>query len=341
MSVLFITAMFGVIERRGPGCRSPRVAAVITLAVVCLAAAGCSSVKSAVNSAASAQAPKSATTGSGASGTGLKLTGAPAASAFTSGAAKVVPPNPLGPPADPFTGTPADHWADGAAGIVLPTAAPVGPYTKAQVEYAYQTTRKMLIAAELDKQTLLGGAPTAFADLLTSPQRTMFLSGLNKVGLDKQGLPVSTRGWVMSFPPGEAQLIGSVIKVHGTMRAQASRDNGSPQLDIYADYIFVYPIEPPHQPERWMRIVNEVAWTMEFGYWKGVDSTFAPWMTDTGTIGGVAGANCGSTDGYSHPDYPASATPGPQPSDTPSGTPVDPYVAGRSTDGNCQETTGT
>ena len=176
-------------ERRGLGRRSRRAAAVITAAAVCLVVTGCAAVTSVVNGAASAQAPRPATSAAsaGASGTGLKLGNAPLASAFASAATSVVPPDPLGPPADPFTGTPADHWADGAAGIVLPAAEPIGPYTKSQVEYAYQTTRAMLVAAELDKQTLLGGAPTAFADVLNGPQRAGFLNGLNKVGVDKQG----------------------------------------------------------------------------------------------------------------------------------------------------------
>jgi hypothetical protein len=266
-------------ERRGLGLRSRRAAAVITAAAACLVVTGCAGVASVVNGAAAAQGPQPATSAAsaGASGTGLKLGNAPAAAAFASAATSVVPPDPLGPPADPFTGTPADHWADGAAGIVLPAAEPIGPYTKSQVKYAYQTTRAMLAAAELDKQTLLGGAPTAFADVLNSQQRAAFLGGLNKVGVDKQGAPLSTRAWVMSFAPGSTELIGNVVKVNGTMHAKAVKDsNGVYELDIDVDYLFVYPIEPPHQPGDWMRIVNEVGWTVHFGNWQGVDSTFAP-----------------------------------------------------------------
>src|SRR5690348_5000533 len=54
------------------------------------------------------------------------------------------PLNPFGtdgPPADPFAGTPAEHWADGAAGITIPAAKAHGPYSAAQVRSAYQTTR--------------------------------------------------------------------------------------------------------------------------------------------------------------------------------------------------------
>src|SRR5215472_8289395 len=38
-----------------------------------------------------------------------------------------------GASADPFLGTPANGWADGAAGIVAPPAEPVGGFTAAQV----------------------------------------------------------------------------------------------------------------------------------------------------------------------------------------------------------------
>jgi hypothetical protein len=251
-----------------------------------------------------------------------------------------VRPNPVGPPADPFSGTPADRWTDGAAGIVLPAATPIGPFTKAQVAYAYQTTRKLLIAASLDKQTLLGGAPTGFADLLTIPERKQFEQGLNKKGVDKSGAALSTRTMVMSFAPGSTQLIGRVTKVSGTMHAKAVTDQGSKELHVSVDYIFVYPIEPPHQPSEWMRIVDEVVWTVGFADWQGAASSFTPWVITTGD-GGVAGADCGTTDGYSHPDYTSGAVPGATPSVSPSGKPVDPYVSGQPRTGTCEASTGT
>jgi hypothetical protein len=248
-----------------------------------------------------------------------------------------VPPNPVGPPADPFEGTAANGWANGAAGIVLPEANPIGGFTTAQVEYAYQTTRKLLIAGNLDKTTLLGGQPTAFADLLTNQERATFLSGLNKVGLNKQGYPLSTRSWTTTFAPGDAQLIGSVIKVHGTMHAVAARSsNGGDELDVHLDYLFVYPVEPPHQPASWMRIVAEDQWTVTFADWSGAATTFTPWV-ETG--GSTSGSRCGTTDGYQHPDYPNQ--PGAHPSVPPTGKPINPYALGQSVSGLCDASTGT
>lgn len=319
----------------GIAARAPVAAAV--MAACCLAAAGCSAASQSAQQAASA-APSGTISALGI------LKGTTGGADFASNAATAVPPSGLGPPADPFAGTPADRWADGTAGITLPAATAIGSYTKAQVEYAYQTTRDLLVAAELNKQTLLGGAPAAFADLLVAPEKTWFEQNLNKKGADKNGDALSSRGLVMSFAPGSTQLIGGVIKVHGTMSARAATaDNGGDELVVHVDYIFVYPIEPPHEPDDWMRVVNEVVWTMTFADWQGSASSFAPWVNATsGNVGGVSGVDCGTTDGYSHPDYPTNSGPSAQPSVSASGTPENPYVAGqqRSVPG-CQATTGT
>lgn len=331
--------MFDLSERLSLGCRSRLTAAAVAVtAAACLAVTGCSAVSSIASSAASAQAPHLVSTGGASPAVALGA----GMSGFASPASSVVPPDPLGPPADPFTGTPADHWADGAAGIVLPAAAPIGGFTTAQVKLAYQWTRKLLIAGFLDKSTLLGGAPAAFAKLLTSQQRTWFLDNLNDKGVDKSGVPLSSRAWIMSFPPGDAQLVGSVIKVHGTMHAHAVTDKeGNRQLEIDLDYLFVYPVEPPHDPASWMRVLDEVAWTVTFGDWQGAATPFEPSVGDTGNVGGVSGAICGTTDGYQHPDYPNNLPASAQASSSPSGTPVNPYEMGKPVTGSCEATTGT
>jgi hypothetical protein len=100
--------------------------------------------------------------------------------------------------------------------------------------------------------------------------------------------------------------------------------------------LFVYPIEPPHQPDDWMRIVVEDRWVVGFADWQGAATTFAPWLESTG--GNVAGAKCGTSDGYDHPDYPTAPV---NPSDSPTGKPINPYVAGQTLTGKCENTTGT
>ena len=102
------------------------------------------------------------------------------------------------------------------------------------------------------------------------------------------------------------------------------------------DYLFVYPVEPPHQPTSWMRVVNEESGSVDFANWAGATTTFAPWDQFNGS---VSGALCGTGDGYQHPDYPND--PAVQPAVSPSGTPVSPYALGKSIPGTCQSTTGT
>jgi hypothetical protein len=209
-----------------------------------------------------------------------------------------------GPPADPFLGTPADGWADGAAGIVAPAAWPAGGFTAAQVAAAYATTRKLLIAAGLDRQTLLGGAPAALARLLIPAQRATFLAGLGKQGVAKNGYPLSTRTWVTSFAPGSAELIGTVIKVHGTMSARAVTESGSPVLAVNVDYLFTYAVQSPHDPTDWTRVVIRQHGSVDFARWDDSGApggALEPWDRMVIETGGL---QCGPGGGYVYPDYP-------------------------------------
>jgi hypothetical protein len=51
----------------------------------------------------------------------------------TNGPVPSVALKPAGPAADPFAGSPAEGYADGKAGIVIPVARPVGQFSAAQV----------------------------------------------------------------------------------------------------------------------------------------------------------------------------------------------------------------
>jgi len=241
---------------------------------------------------------------------------------------------PSGPPADPFAGTPAENWADGATGIVVPAAKAAGPFSASEVAEAYETTRKLLIAQDLDHTTLLGGAPTAFANLLVPSQRSQFVAGLDKIGL-KSGQEQSTRAWLASFAPGTTAFIGSVIKVHGDMTARATTYQGNPVLDIDVNYRVVYPVEPPHAPQDWMRVIGQDTGTIEFGTWQGGGGSFEPWvLTDLAEAGG----RCDTTDGFIHPDYPTGTPDKVQPS----GATVNPYDLNDIPTGkSCQPTSGT
>jgi hypothetical protein len=211
------------------------------------------------------------------------------------------------PPADPFVGSEAGTWADGASGITVPAAKPAGTFTAAQVKAAYETTRKLLIAANLNQQTLRGGAPAAFAGLLAKQQRAAFLAGLNTKGVNKGGYPLSTRKWVASFAPGSADFIGNVIKVHGTMSAHSAKEAGGVVLAVQVDYLFAYAVEPPGRPGDWMRVIDHQYGNVNFAQW---DDPGGPLEPADQTIIGNAGIVCGTDDGYIHPAYPSERSAG-------------------------------
>jgi hypothetical protein len=120
------------------------------------------------------------------------------------------------------------------------------------------------------------------------------------------------------------------------MSATLASYRGQPMLVVHADYIFVYAVEPPGYPAKWMRVIPEAKWTVTFGNWAG-----SPWVSVVGS--GVAGAKCGTSDGYVHPNYPASAKAAPSLSASKAAKQVNPYVLGAHTEGtaSCQATTDT
>ncbi|MFF5702507.1 hypothetical protein ACFY7H_08375 [Streptomyces sp. NPDC012794] len=67
---------------------------------------------------------------------------------------------------EPFRGSPALQWADGAAGIETPEPAAVGGLSKQQVADALAMTERLLIASNPDPATLRGKRPGAALDLL-------------------------------------------------------------------------------------------------------------------------------------------------------------------------------
>jgi hypothetical protein len=222
--------------------------------------------------------------------------------------------------ADPFAGSPAEHFRPAPAGIVLPVGQPVGTFSAAQVTAAYATTKKLLIAASLDRQTLGGGRPESFALLLAPQLRSYFLNGLDRPGVDKQGYSRSTRSWIASFAPASTELVGTVIKVNGSMEAATATESGRHVLRIAFDYLFVYPVQRPGLPSSRMRVVVRQQGDVDFAQWNDPGGLLQAWFLP-GPDSGPAGARCDVYDGFIHPEFPG----GPPDRVHPSGAPVDPY----------------
>jgi hypothetical protein len=234
--------------------------------------------------------------------------------------------------AAPFLGTPAQSYADGAAGIVIPPAHAVGSYPAAQVAAAYQTTKRLLVAANLNGPTLAGGNPATFANLLIPLQRSFFLRHLDDTRLTPKGGPETTRYWVTAFAPG-SQLVGNVIKVYGTMHASAGKNGDFNALLITGNYLFVYAVERPDQPGTLMRIVLHYIVQNYLARYGDPGGALEPWWQPQST---AAGSLCGTEDGYVHPDFSG------QPQKIrPSGAPVNPYDQSAPLPTHCARTTGT
>lgn len=113
-------------------------------------------------------------------------------------------------------------------------------------------------------------------------------------------------------------MIGTVIKVRGTMSARLLAGQAGTVLVIDVNYRFVYAVEPPRAPADWMRVVGQLTGYIEFGDSLDLGGPIQPWDV---AFPSEAGVRCGMTDGYLHPGYPG----GPPGKVQPSGAPLNPY----------------
>ncbi|WP_425424708.1 hypothetical protein [Streptomyces aurantiacus] len=222
---------------------------------------------------------------------------------------------------EPFAGSPAARYADGAAGIVLPEAKAVGAFSKAQVAQALEQTRALLVDANLDRGTLLGATPETVLDKVLDPKQPELVddlrSRLRKPGKDDDPLRLFSR-----FDAKEVRLVGDVVKTRGRTTFEAGADGA---VDIHVDYTFVYALAPadPDSTEVARTIVRRV-----------IDLQMADPAKVRVTPGrlaiiryddDVANSACEVYDGFLHPRL-SSADPTGAP---PSGPTVDPYDRSR------------
>ncbi|MGW7362266.1 hypothetical protein ACWGI8_02310 [Streptomyces sp. NPDC054841] len=139
---------------------------------------------------------------------------------------------------EPFRGSPAARWADGAAGIQVPEAKAVGGMSKDQVAHALRSTKELLVASNLDPATLRGDRPAAALALLDPRQKDvhgLLERALREPGKDQDPLSMFSR-----FDPAEVRLVGDVVKTRGRMTFGKGERSG--EVQVHADYTFVYPV---------------------------------------------------------------------------------------------------
>ncbi|MFF1559013.1 hypothetical protein [Streptomyces sp. NPDC058279] len=138
---------------------------------------------------------------------------------------------------DPFRGSPARQWADGAAGIELPEAKPTGGLSREQVADALAKTGRLLVAANLEPATLRGERPQVALELLDPVQddgRGLMERALNRPTKDADPLALFSR-----FDPAQARVHGDIVKTRGRMWFDSTR---SGEVLVHSDYTFVYPL---------------------------------------------------------------------------------------------------
>jgi hypothetical protein len=212
----------------------------------------------------------------------------------------------------PWAGSPALRWADGEAGIVLPKAEAVGKVTAAQVAAALRTTKAYLAATNLDPAVLRGGYPAA-ALRLADP-----VNGRPaQIKAALRSPSTRTIAYVTRYDPGDAEPVGTVVKVRGRMTfAEAEYDS----VRVRSDFTFVYAFAQPGHSDGTVRrlVVRRVLDT----YWL---PRSAPGKVQIGSSDtNLAGAECDYSDGFLHFDFGDDA-----PSVVPSGPATDPYDRSR------------
>ncbi|MGW8330400.1 hypothetical protein ACWGLE_21230 [Streptomyces sp. NPDC055897] len=233
---------------------------------------------------------------------------------------------------EPFRGSPAVQYADGAAGIELPDATALGGISKERVAAALAGTRTLLIESNLSPATLHGERPEAALALIDPLEKEVLdplTTGLAKPDKDHDPLTLFSR-----FDPKKVKLVGDVVKTRGRMTFDKGSDGG---VVVHADYTFVYPVvkAAPGSTEVARTIVRRIL-DIEVTDPSVAQSTPGKlWISRHDVDSG--NSRCDLDNGYLNPEFADETPSGP----SPSGPAVDPYDRSRSLDADRSGACGT
>ncbi len=165
-------------------------------------------------------------------------------------------------PASPFAGTPAAHYTDGAAGLVIPSATAVEGFETAEVAYALHTVRRALEAGNLDTSVIEGVSLAPYLDIVGPETR-----GALEAARAGTAAARSATHFVTIFPSGRQQPELTRVKTAGTFTFRAA---GSGALAIEGRHLFAYAVSPrdtADNPERTEILVvrRDTQWRVEHG----------------------------------------------------------------------------
>ncbi|MFC8504872.1 hypothetical protein ACFU3J_04920 [Streptomyces sp. NPDC057411] len=202
---------------------------------------------------------------------------------------------------EPFKGSPAVRWADGAAGIVPPRPKAVGWMSKDQVAAALERSKAFLVAANLDPAAVMGGRPSDALALIepTQPTRGQLEDWLARPTDRHDPTAVFSR-----FSPSEVKLVGTVVKTRGRMTVEAGKGKQKDAVLVRVDYTFVYPLVQvrPGADEVTRTIVRR---EMSFAFYDPARYRVTGGTLDlNGWVSDVGNSSCERDgDGFYHPAF--------------------------------------
>ncbi|WP_448316298.1 hypothetical protein, partial [Streptomyces sp. CO7] len=201
---------------------------------------------------------------------------------------------------DPFAGSPAARWEEGAESIVMPPAKATGVFSRHQVERALEGTRTLLVDANVAPATLRGARPKAALGVL-DPLQPELLEDLRRSlrdpGEEDDPLLVFSR-----FDPDEVRVVGDRVRVRGRTTLEEG-ERGA--LSITADYTFVYPVTRAGEgsTEVTRAVVRRVL-KLEMPDPERIVATPGKLMIKRYDSEWSNGG-CGAPDGWAHPEFPS------------------------------------
>ncbi|MFK0202277.1 hypothetical protein [Streptomyces lavendulae] len=214
---------------------------------------------------------------------------------------------------EPFRGSPALRWAEGAAAIEVPGATAVAGWSQEQVADALAKAKAFLVAANLDPATLRGERPEAALALLDPRQPEVperLERALAQPGAEDGPVTLFTR-----FDPAEVRPVGGVVKVRGSMRAEAG-DPG--ELLVVTDYTFVHPMTKGDRSVQRTIVRRQITFAvLDPSRWRATEGKLQLRRYDSEW----SNVQCEAARGFLHPDF-ADGTPR---GTRPSGAVTDPY----------------
>ncbi|MGW1051066.1 hypothetical protein ACWDBD_06075 [Streptomyces sp. NPDC001118] len=138
---------------------------------------------------------------------------------------------------EPFRGSPAARWGDGAAGIHLPGARATGWMSQEQVAQALARSRDFLTGSSLDPGVLRGEHPGKAIALINPRQRDVqdyLAAAFRTPSRENDPLLLFSR-----FAEAKVRLVGNVVKTRGRI---TYREGARGALEVTADVTYVYPV---------------------------------------------------------------------------------------------------